>query len=569
MSSPDLVTWTGLHDAMPQTPAWAWSVAEGGEFWAPTVAQYGDTYRIYFGGRHRSAPVANPGWCIGYASATSPAGPFVPAARPMLCQVTDHQSPALLSTSAPSGGRGVFDPQIYQAPNGSRYMHFKANDNPYQLWAARLNSTGTGFATPGFGLFSVDDQAPIWEYSSAPDHQFTILENPTMDFNPYAHAHYGVGYYLYYSGGDWRTSDYGTGLAVCRSPTGPCLRATSGAPWLASRGSAGGPGGLSVFRDLQGETRVAYHTWARGQPISNGRRLHVEPLAYDGRNPILRNRRPTGSVVIDLDPAAVTVSGTVRDPDVALPVEVTLTVDGVPQGTATTDEAFAVSFPEVGGLTEGDHQVCLRALDDNGLGSSNAACRTVDVPPAGGPDPTFSDVSWRHPFFADVEWMVTNAISTGFSDLTYRPAGSVTRQAMSAFMFRLAGSPSFTPPVAPSFPDVPTAHPFFAEIEWLASEGVTTGFANGTFRPVEAVTRQSMSAFMFRLAGAPAFVVPGSGSFLDVPPTHPFFAEVEWMAAASITTGFSGGMFKPSEAVTRQAMSAFMHRLADGPGVGL
>jgi hypothetical protein len=34
------------------------------------------------------------------------------------------------------------------------------------------------------------------------------------------------------------------------------------------------------------------------------------------------------------------------------------------------------------------------------------------------------------------------------------------------------------------------------------------------------------------------------------------------MNAEGITTGFGGGLFKPSAAVTRQSMSAFLQRLA-------
>jgi hypothetical protein len=40
------------------------------------------------------------------------------------------------------------------------------------------------------------------------------------------------------------------------------------------------------------------------------------------------------------------------------------------------------------------------------------------------------------------------------------------------------------------------------------------------------------------------------------------------MAAEDISTGYQPGPeYRPSIAVSRQAMSAFMHRLADGPGV--
>jgi hypothetical protein len=58
------------------------------------------------------------------------------------------------------------------------------------------------------------------------------------------------------------------------------------------------------------------------------------------------------------------------------------------------------------------------------------------------------------------------------------------------------------------------------------------------------------------LAGT-AFAV---GQFSDVPESHPFFDDIEWMADSGISEGYDDGTFKPSAPVTRQAMSAFMHR---------
>jgi hypothetical protein len=182
---------------------------------------------------------------------------------------------------------------------------------------------------------------------------------------------------------------------------------------------------------------------------------------------------------------------------------------------------------------------------------------------------SFFDVGHDNPFYEEIEWMFAAQVTSGFSDGTYRPDGSVTRAAMAAFMYRLAGEPEFIPPGEPSFTDVPETDPFFAEIEWLVDEGITTGFADGTYRPSAAVTRQAMSAFMYRLAGSPGFLPPGTPSFTDVPLAHVFFAEIEWMADEGITTGFAGGTYRPSAAVTRQAMAAFMQRLDAGPGVGV
>jgi Tol biopolymer transport system component len=180
-------------------------------------------------------------------------------------------------------------------------------------------------------------------------------------------------------------------------------------------------------------------------------------------------------------------------------------------------------------------------------------------------EPSFTDVGLAHPFFPEIEWMAEEEISTGFQPgPTYAPSGPVSRQAMSAFMYRLAGSPAFADPSVPTFVDVPKTHPFSFEIEWMAATGISEGFQPGpTYRPAVAVSRAAMSAFMFRLAGA-TFADPATPTFSDVSAGHPFFTEVEWMASERITTGFQPGpTYRPSSPVSRQAMSAFMQRLGE------
>jgi hypothetical protein len=175
----------------------------------------------------------------------------------------------------------------------------------------------------------------------------------------------------------------------------------------------------------------------------------------------------------------------------------------------------------------------------------------------------FSDVPFTHTFFSDIGWAADNGIAGGFADGTYRPGAAVARQAMAAFLYRLAGEPAFDPPLEATFSDVPEASTFFAEIEWLAGEGIAGGFADGTFRPGQAVSRQAMAAFLYRFEGEPAFTPPGVPSFSDVPATGTFFHEVEWLTDAGVAEGFADGTFRPAQPVTRQAMAAFLHRLSD------
>lgn len=58
------------------------------------------------------------------------------------------------------------------------------------------------------------------------------------------------------------------------------------------------------------------------------------------------------------------------------------------------------------------------------------------------------------------------------------------------------------------FDDVPDTNPFHDDIGWLSDNGITSGFGDGTYRPGQPVTRQSMATFMRRLAGQAAGVAP-------------------------------------------------------------
>lgn len=68
------------------------------------------------------------------------------------------------------------------------------------------------------------------------------------------------------------------------------------------------------------------------------------------------------------------------------------------------------------------------------------------------------------------------------------------------------------------FSDVDDEHPFHDEIGAIADAGITTGYDDGTFRPGEAVTRQAMAAFLTR-ASAQAHARTDSVSLTPAQPT--------------------------------------------------
>ncbi|MHA7168516.1 RCC1 domain-containing protein [Arthrobacter bambusae] len=194
-----------------------------------------------------------------------------------------------------------------------------------------------------------------------------------------------------------------------------------------------------------------------------------------------------------------------------------------------------------------------------------------EVQPSVTTSAAFSDVPGGAPFFTEISWLSGQGISTGWvqpdGSRIYGPLLPVARDAMAAFMYRLAGSPDYTAPAASPFTDVPPGTPFYKEITWLASQGISTGWTepdgSKTYRPLNSVNRDAMAAFMYRFGGSPAYT-PQAISFADVGADNHFYSQITWLASQGISTGWTGPdgtkTYRPLGAVNRDAMAAFMYR---------
>lgn len=237
--------------------------------------------------------------------------------------------------------------------------------------------------------------------------------------------------------------------------------------------------------------------------------------------------------------------------------------------TTDADGAFFSRSPAISGQTYRIGVTSPEGVRTHNVVGSNIITAPQDnllirVRPIGWSADTFDDVGRSHPFADEISWMIDREITGGFNDGTFRPTQAVTRQAAAAFLYRLAGEPEVT--TQAGFSDVPTNHPFHDEIAWMVAEGITQGFNDNTFRPTQAVSRQAAAAFLYRQAGEPTVSIVDTPQ-TDVPEGHPFFDAITWMVENSYASGFDDGTFRPTNPVTRQAMSAFLFRL-NPPFVG-
>lgn len=248
--STDLKTW---HQSAPalQFKDIPWIYADGQRWhggWAPAIAEKDGQFFFYYAVGLQGVTPSR----LGVARGESAAGPFVDKGEPLF-----------------TGGDGfeAIDPMAFCDPQSGKWYLYAGG--------------------------SAGAKLRMWEL--APDMMSLAREIPIETppgFTEAAFMHYHNGlYYLSYSHGHWKSTNYCVHYATAATPSGPWnYRGTI----LQSDATRKGPGHHSFLRDPRsGQWFIAYHRWQSsdgGDPFgsSGGRRLAIQPIEYGENGDIIK-----------------------------------------------------------------------------------------------------------------------------------------------------------------------------------------------------------------------------------------------------------------------------------------
>ena len=191
---------------------------------------------------------------------------------------------------------------------------------------------------------------------------------------------------------------------------------------------------------------------------------------------------------------------------------------------------------------------------------------TTDQPCDGGkdcPSAPFTDVDTAKWYHLSVDYVLTHKMMNGVSSRAFAPNANLTRGMLVQILYNLEGKPKGT---AANFSDV-QADAWYAEaVGWAASNKVVTGYADGTFRPNAAVTREQAAAILYRYAQSKGIDVSvGENtnilSYVDVQQASEYaIPALQWAVGAGVLNGKNGGRLAPTGTATRAEIAAIMQR---------
>ena len=254
-------------DALPSGPgSWA---EPGDAVWAPGVALFDGTFYMYYAATKKGTGQK----CIGLATSGGAKSPFTNKGE----------------WACPDGGRWAIDPDPFVA-SGKLYVAYRddAIASGAETGISIVQVDGSGFALWNTRRDALKSTDISWDTTgiSGSTH---VVENPSVFVGGENH------YYLAYSGNNWNSARYATGIADCGTspiPSSRCTPIHDGVkrPFFGYTGSSGlspyrglpgnyqGPGAMDVFTTAGGRRCVV---WAWWDPATGHRHPRIGELSSD------------------------------------------------------------------------------------------------------------------------------------------------------------------------------------------------------------------------------------------------------------------------------------------------
>jgi len=183
-------------------------------------------------------------------------------------------------------------------------------------------------------------------------------------------------------------------------------------------------------------------------------------------------------------------------------------------------------------------------------------------------DTGFSDVDASAWYAEAVRYCQKHNLMSGTGNSRFEPESSLTRAQLATVLYRIEGRPAVTGTDA--FTDTPDGMWYSDAVLWASRQGLVNGYGGGMFGPGDPVSREQMTAILWRYADSPA--ADSENTFSDKSDIADYaVAAVNWADANNIVAPLSAGVFAPKSNAARAHVAAalmnYSHSLQSAPAV--
>ena len=169
---------------------------------------------------------------------------------------------------------------------------------------------------------------------------------------------------------------------------------------------------------------------------------------------------------------------------------------------------------------------------------------------------SFADIPASSWAAGAVAFASSHELMNGTEEGVFDPNASMTRAMLATVLHNLEGNPPHG--AGSAFPDV-SAGAWYAEaVSWAAGNSIVSGYADGSFGPLDPITREQLAVMLYRYAGSPAAEASLDG-FADAGAIGGYARDaVAWAVANGVMKGKGGAVLDPQGTATRAEVAQML-----------
>ena len=171
----------------------------------------------------------------------------------------------------------------------------------------------------------------------------------------------------------------------------------------------------------------------------------------------------------------------------------------------------------------------------------------------------FNDVSESEWFYEAVKYVYDKGMMNGVSDTSFAPYSNLTRGMIAQVLYNLEGKPAVS---GSAYTDVAADQWYNDAVNWAAQKGIVTGYGDGTFGPLDNITREQMAAILYRYAQYKGYDVSAKGdltAFTDGNTVSDWAKDaMSWAVGTALFNGKGDGILDPTTTATRAEVAKIL-----------
>ena len=225
--------------------------------------------------------------------------------------------------------------------------------------------------------------------------------------------------------------------------------------------------------------------------------------------------------------------------------------------TATSNANGIVRFPDV---SNGTYTLLEKSAPKGYVASDETYTLTVSDSRITMNGKDYAPVTFVNRKAAELNRTDHLAFLSGYANGTFEPDRNMTRAEVTTMFARLLTEKMTADQTySNTFSDVAKSHWAANYIGYMQQFGIITGYADGSFRPDASVTRAEFAAIASRFET----LTEGTKSFSDVPGSHWAAKYINFAATRGWVNGYADGTFRPNNSITRAEVAAVTCRLLE------